>query len=130
MLITNSIPPHQDRAAVQTIASTETSVEGEPIAPVFTEPLHTTKAKDGKPVTLQCLVEGNPKPTIAWFRQSTPIPESEDFELIHEGNVASLTIKDVFPEDSGKYTCVAKNIAGVASTAAELLVEGMINTVA
>ncbi|XP_072046919.1 titin-like [Amphiura filiformis] len=108
---------------VAAMPTQETPVEGEPVAPVFTEPLHTTKAKDGKPVTLQCLVEGNPKPTIAWFRQSTPIPECEDFDLISEGNVASLTIKEVFPEDSGKYTCVAKNIAGVASTAAELLVE-------
>ena len=42
----------------------------------------------------------------------------------YDGDIAVLTIEEVYPEDSGKYTCVAKNEAGTASTSAELLVEG------
>ena len=108
------------------LAHTESTVEGEPIAPVFIEPLRTTKVKDGKSVTLSCQVTANPRPILVWYRQSTPIPECEDFDIVHDDeDISSLTIKEVFPEDSGKYTCVAKNIAGVATTSAELLVEGM-----
>ena len=96
------------------------------MAPTFVKPLDTMKCKDSQPVTLKCQVEGNPMPTIAWYRQSTPIPLSEDFEMEFDGSEAMLMIREVFPEDSGKYTCVAKNVAGMASTSAELLVEGTV----
>lgn len=40
-----------------------------------------------------------------------------------EDNVATLIIKEVFPEDAGTFTCVAKNTAGFASSTTELNVE-------
>lgn len=40
-----------------------------------------------------------------------------------DDNVATLIIREVFPEDAGTFTCVAKNAAGFASTTTELLVE-------
>lgn len=40
-----------------------------------------------------------------------------------EDNVATLIIREVFPEDSGTFTCVAKNSAGYASSTTELIVE-------
>ncbi|XP_033111500.1 titin-like [Anneissia japonica] len=102
---------------------TELTLQGEAKAPHFSKPLETTKTKDNKPVTLKCCVEGYPTPIVAWYRQSTLIPESPDFEVRYDGKVCTLTIKDVLPEDSGKYTCVAKNQVGAASSSAELLVE-------
>ena len=44
-----------------------------------------------------------------------------------EDNTATLVIKEVFPEDAGMFTCVAKNQAGVAACGAELVVEGPIS---
>lgn len=41
-----------------------------------------------------------------------------------EDNIATLVIREVFPEDAGTFTCVAKNAAGFASSTAELIVEG------
>ena len=38
-------------------------------------------------------------------------------------NKATLVIKEVFPEDAGTFTCVAKNCVGYASSSAELMVE-------
>lgn len=40
-----------------------------------------------------------------------------------DDNVATLIIREVFPEDSGTFTCVAKNTAGFASSTTELTVE-------
>lgn len=42
-----------------------------------------------------------------------------------EDNVATLIIKEVFPEDAGTFTCVAKNTAGFASSTTELTVESL-----
>lgn len=41
-----------------------------------------------------------------------------------DDNVATLVIREVFPEDSGTFTCVAKNSVGYASSTTELTVEG------
>lgn len=40
-----------------------------------------------------------------------------------DDNVATLIIREVFPEDSGTFTCVAKNSVGFASSTTELTVE-------
>lgn len=40
-----------------------------------------------------------------------------------DDNVATLIIREVFPEDAGTFTCVAKNAAGFASSTTELTVE-------
>ena len=40
-----------------------------------------------------------------------------------DDNVATLIIKEVFPEDAGTFTCVAKNEAGFSSCSADLVVE-------
>lgn len=40
-----------------------------------------------------------------------------------DDNVVTLIIREVFPEDAGTFTCVAKNSAGFASTTAQLEVE-------
>lgn len=40
-----------------------------------------------------------------------------------DDNVATLVIREVFPEDSGTFTCVAKNSVGYASSTTELTVE-------
>ena len=40
-----------------------------------------------------------------------------------EDNVATLIIREVFPEDAGLFTVVAKNVAGFATSTAQLIVE-------
>lgn len=41
-----------------------------------------------------------------------------------DDNTVTLVVKEVFPEDAGMFTCVAKNQAGYAYCSAELAVEG------
>merc|ERR1712066_441506 len=81
-------------------------------------------AADGSTVEFVCKVEGNPRPQITWFRQTAIIKPSQDFQIFYyDDNKATLVIKEVFPEDAGTFTCVAKNCVGYASSSAELMVE-------
>lgn len=94
------------------------------MAPRFIEklqPIHTT---EGYTVQFECKVEGFPRPQITWFRQTQIILPSEEFQMYYDDDdVATLIIRDVFPEDAGTFTCVAKNAAGFASSTTELTVE-------
>ncbi|XP_059620360.1 titin-like [Phlebotomus argentipes] len=94
------------------------------LAPKFIEKLQPQHAPDGYTVQFECKVEGLPRPQITWFRQTAIIKPSEDFQIYYdEDNVATLIIREVFPEDAGTFTCVAKNAAGFASNSTELVVE-------
>ncbi|TGZ48419.1 hypothetical protein DBV15_02782 [Temnothorax longispinosus] len=93
-------------------------------APRFIEKLQPIHTLDGYTVQFECQVEGTPRPQITWFRQTAIIKPSTDFQMYYdEDNVATLIIKEVFPEDAGTFTCVAKNAAGFASNTTELIVE-------
>lgn len=79
---------------------------------------------DGYTVVFKTKVKGFPRPQITWFKQTSVIKSSTDYQMYYdEENVATLIIKEVFPEDAGTFTCVAKNSAGFASCSTELTVE-------
>merc|ERR1719361_1073208 len=93
-------------------------------APKIIEKVHSMAASDGSQVEFVCKVEGSPRPQITWFRQTAIIKPSQDFQIFYyDDNKATLVIKEVFPEDAGTFTCVAKNCVGYASSSAELMVE-------
>lgn len=98
--------------------------EEKPLAPRFIEKLQPIHTPDGYTVQFECKVEGIPRPQIAWFRETAIIKPSQDFQMYYDDdNVATLIIREVFPEDAGKFTCVAKNAAGFTSSTTELIVE-------
>ena len=96
--------------------------EGEAsFAPKIIEKVHSMAASDGSQVEFVCKVEGSPRPQITWFRQTAIIKPSQDFQIFYyDDNKATLVIKEVFPEDAGTFTCVAKNCVGYASSSAEV----------
>eukprot|EP00088_Acartia_fossae_P004370 TRINITY_DN1186_c0_g1_i1.p1 TRINITY_DN1186_c0_g1~~TRINITY_DN1186_c0_g1_i1.p1 ORF type:complete len:1240 (-),score=512.43 TRINITY_DN1186_c0_g1_i1:1313-4834(-) len=93
-------------------------------APKIIEKVKSQRAPDGAQIEFACKVEGYPRPQITWFRQTAIIKPSPDFQIYYDdNNIATLVIKEVFPEDAGTFTCVAKNCVGFASSSAELVVE-------
>ena len=96
--------------------------EGEAsFAPKIIEKVRSMAASDGSQVEFVCKVEGSPRPQITWFRQTAIIKPSQDFQIFYyDDNKATLVIKEVFPEDAGTFTCVAKNCVGYASSSAEV----------
>uniref|UniRef100_A0A8D8G2B6 Titin n=2 Tax=Culex pipiens TaxID=7175 RepID=A0A8D8G2B6_CULPI len=97
-----------------------------PQAPKIIEKLQPIGTQDGYTVQFECKVEGYPRPQITWFRQTAVIKTSQDFQIYYDDdNVATLIIREVFPEDAGTFTCVAKNIAGFAASTTELTVDSL-----
>ena len=96
--------------------------EAEP--PVFNPILTPIRVMDGEEVRFQCRVSGTPIPKISWFHNGHPIDHQRELRITQttDGKVG-LLIHEVFPEDAGDYTCVARNAAGEARTAASLIVE-------
>ena len=86
--------------------------------------LKNVSVRDGETAQLECVIQGEPKPLIVWFYNHKILTASPDFLQFYDdvSRVCSLHIKEVYPEDAGRYTVVAKNSTGVASSSAELLV--------
>ncbi|XP_059543625.1 myosin light chain kinase, smooth muscle isoform X1 [Myotis daubentonii] len=94
-----------------------------PAAPRFLQGLSDLKVMDGSQVTMTVQVSGNPPPEVIWLHDGNEIQESEDFHFEQRGTRHSLCIQEVFPEDTGTYTCEAWNSAGEVRTQAVLTVQ-------
>ncbi|KAB1283612.1 Myosin light chain kinase; smooth muscle [Camelus dromedarius] len=94
-----------------------------PVAPLFLQGLSDLRVMDGSQVTMTVQVSGNPPPEVIWLHDGNEIQESEDFHFEQRGTLHSLCIQEVFPEDTGTYTCEAWNSAGEVRTQAVLTVQ-------
>uniref|UniRef100_A0A8B9GMG3 Myosin light chain kinase, smooth muscle n=1 Tax=Amazona collaria TaxID=241587 RepID=A0A8B9GMG3_9PSIT len=92
-------------------------------APIFHKGLTDLKVMDGSQVIMTVEVSANPPPEIIWLHNGKEIQETEDFHFEKKGNEYSLYIQEVFPEDTGKYTCEAWNELGETQTQATLTVQ-------
>lgn len=92
--------------------------------PVFTIPLRDMTCMDGDKVVFECKVSGYPVPDVIWTRGGQEIKPSGDFDIKFDGETAALKINGVYPEDTGEYTCVARNEVGEEVSTGQLLVKG------
>ena len=69
---------------------------------------------------LQCEVKGNPTPQVTWLKHNSSLFADKRIVQSRGG----LIIKDVMSQDSGLYTCKARNLLGVITSSAALTVQG------
>ncbi|XP_056465821.1 myopalladin-like, partial [Gadus chalcogrammus] len=101
-------------------------------APVFTKSLQEVSALEGQLVVLECRMKGVPSPRVEWYREGTVIEDSPDFRILQKKprshseseEICTLVIAEVFPEDSGMFTCTASNKYGTVSSLGRLRVKG------
>ncbi|NXF12445.1 HMCN1 protein, partial [Smithornis capensis] len=66
-----------------------------------------------KPVTLQCIANGIPSPSITWLKDGQPVNTARgNIKLESSGRV--LQVGRALLQDAAQYTCVATNAAGEA----------------
>ena len=77
----------------------------------------------GDGVVIPCSVEGDPRPQIRWFKDESPISNTDLHYFIRQDS--SLEIFSSDSEDTGSYKCQASNIAGSIDKTVSLFVRGM-----
>ncbi|CAN9506983.1 unnamed protein product [Ophioblennius macclurei] len=66
-----------------------------------------------KTLSLTCTVCGDPKPHVSWLKNGSEVePDDQYVVSVDQGKFASLTIKGVSMEDSGRYTMIVQNKYG------------------
>lgn len=102
-------------------------VEAEPenilVPPKFIKPLRNFNLSIGASLLLECLVEGNPLPTVQWYKNDQCIDNSSQYEITYNNGEAILRLDNVSADDQAVYTCTAKNMLDVAQSAAVVNVD-------
>lgn len=79
--------------------------------PVFSTPLRDRSVADNSSIKLTCNVLGD-EFDIQWMKNDQPISKSTRYRTILENGLASFEIFSTCPEDSGEYSCIARNAFG------------------
>ena len=106
-------------------AGLSSSAAGKSVAPRIFKHTGSSVVKDGDPVRLECTVAGgDSRFDVVWLHNEKEIKPSKDFAYKTVGsNTHVLEIQEIFPEDSGTYTCEAFNDTGECFSSCTLVVE-------
>lgn len=76
----------------------------------------------GGDITLKCEADGVPRPAISWMKDGRPLSTGRKSQILNEGQL--LRIHDAQVADTGRYTCIAVNVAGQADRKYDVNVHG------
>lgn len=94
--------------------------------PSFLRLLQNAYTNERSSFEFNCLVAGNPLPTVQWFRNDVCIDNDVNFNITYNNGNATLHIPTVRVEDQGIFTVKASNQVGHNECSAILSVEGEI----
>jgi hypothetical protein len=80
--------------------------------------------QEGEASSLSCKAEGNPLPTVQWYKDDICIDNNPQYQITYNNGDALLNIEHTSTSLGGKYTCVATNRLGSDSTSSKLFVNG------
>lgn len=76
----------------------------------------------GNLVSLLCVADGTPNPTLSWLKEGETLFPAPNLRFLNLNT--SMQIPQAHVNNTGRYTCVAKNTAGQASRHFNLKVLG------
>lgn len=95
------------------------------IAPKFVTPLTGIMVEPGANIQLEGILDGHPIPDVKWYKNGVEIVPSEEqdrLDITSGGQKVRLSIQQMEESDAGRYTCTARNVAGTASSTADVVV--------
>ncbi|XP_072199268.1 hemicentin-1 isoform X3 [Excalfactoria chinensis] len=69
-------------------------------------------AAQGSELSLECKAQGIPEPAVTWMKDGRPLVSGEDIAILHDGHF--LQLRNIQVSDTGRYVCVAANVAGLS----------------
>ncbi|XP_065370323.1 titin isoform X6 [Calliphora vicina] len=91
--------------------------------PIFTMRLRDRRAQVTYPVRLTCQVVAHPHPEITWYKDDELLQSSRRCLITEENQFYTLELASAQLNDSGVYTCTAKNELGSVSCHCSLVVD-------
>ncbi|CAG0914301.1 unnamed protein product [Notodromas monacha] len=92
-------------------------------SPEFTMRLRTRRIEVSYPVRLTCHVDGNPLPSVNWFKDAELIEAGGRYKLLQEGGFHTLEVTNARYEDAGLFSVRAMNTHGATTCHASLIVD-------
>lgn len=90
------------------------------VEPDFVRTLKSCDVFEGGPFALEARVTGSPTPTVSWYKENENIDNSPDYVITKINGTCTLRTKSSNSEHTGRYTCLAVNSAGEASSTARV----------
>lgn len=94
--------------------------------PSFLRLLQNAYANEKASFEFNCLVDGNPLPTVQWYRNDMCVDNDVNYNITYNNGTALLRIPSVRVQDQGIFTVKATNQMGYNECSAILSVEGKI----
>lgn len=91
--------------------------------PFFTKKIQPCRAFENDSAKFEVEFDGDPLPTVKWFREDFPITSSPDLKIYTFSTKSILVLRQVFMEDSGVFSVIAENRGGTAKCSANLVVQ-------
>ncbi|XP_077176919.1 striated muscle preferentially expressed protein kinase isoform X2 [Paroedura picta] len=95
-------------------------------APCFESIMEDIEVGVGETPQFAVVVEAKPLPDIMWYKDEVLLTESNHLSFVYEESECSLVVLNTTEQDSGVYTCIARNLAGEVSCKAELVVRAAV----
>lgn len=111
-----------DNRLKEIVRSDNISSSGDSL-PIFTMRLRDRRVQVTYPVRLTCQVVGYPQPEISWYKDDQLIESSRQSIISQDNQFYTLELASTSLNDSGIYTCTAKNELGSVSCHCSLVVD-------
>uniref|UniRef100_T1P7Q7 Myosin light chain kinase, smooth muscle n=1 Tax=Musca domestica TaxID=7370 RepID=T1P7Q7_MUSDO len=111
-----------DHRLKEIVRSDNISSNGDSL-PIFTMRLRDRRVQVTYPVRLTCQVVGYPQPEISWYKDDQLIESSRQSIISQDNQFYTLELASTSLNDSGIYTCTAKNELGSVSCHCSLVVD-------